>query len=105
MSDTKTDKAAAPARATEPRTDPDADPQAVLFNARSSAADLKKARAAFSAIAGAQRPWEQLPSMLKSAARADARRVLGAAGDAGTLIDAGYSAHAARRLMQDLGRS
>lgn len=63
----------------------------------------KAARAQFDAIAKAGRPWTQLPSRLKSAARADAVRLAGADKTAGALQEGGYSPSVARDLARDLG--
>lgn len=80
--------------------------KATLFNKgkKQSADVLKNARVSLSAIVAAKRPWEQLPSGLKSAARADAQRVLGKAGDGTTLKSAGYSSLVTGHLLRDLGR-
>ena len=65
----------------------------------------KKARQNFSDIAGA-RIWEQLPTQLKTAARLDARRLVGIErGLSDKLISAGYSRRAADQLLSDIGRS
>ncbi|WP_404862073.1 hypothetical protein [Georhizobium sp. MAB10] len=65
----------------------------------------KKARQNFSEIAGA-RIWEQLPTQLKTAARLDARRLVGQQrGLFDKLIDSGYSRRAADQLLSDIGRS
>jgi hypothetical protein len=65
----------------------------------------KKARQNFSEIAGA-RIWEQLPTQLKTAARLDARRLVGQErGLSDKLIDAGYSRRATDQLLSDIGRS
>ncbi|MGJ8570430.1 MAG: hypothetical protein ACSHXI_07005 [Hoeflea sp.] len=64
----------------------------------------KQARADFSAIATAGRPWEQLPSGLKAAARADARELVDSGnGKAASLLNAGYHPSAVDRLLHDLG--
>ncbi|AZN72256.1 hypothetical protein D5400_14090 [Georhizobium profundi] len=65
----------------------------------------KKARHNFSEIVGA-RIWEQLPTQLKTAARLDARRLVGnERGLSDKLIGAGYSRRAADQLLSDIGRS
>lgn len=85
------------------------DPVADLINAlcadKADSAVCKKARGGFSAIAGAGRPWEQLPTGLKTAARFDAKRLAVSRGDILNLTDAGYSAYAATRLLRDIGRT
>lgn len=85
--------------------DPVAAATAVLFDKAAAAPDQKKARETLSALADG-RPWEQLPSAVKSACRADAKRLLGAdlRGPA-KLVDAGYSAAAAGRILRDIGRA
>lgn len=60
----------------------------------------RAAREQFSAIAGAGRPWEQLPPMLKSAARFDLKALCAADADP---VVAGYSQAAASKLKRDLG--
>lgn len=89
--------------------DPSETMVATLFAPDAPAKDKASARLLFSSIAGAARPWEQLPSTLKQAARSDASRVLGdktgVTGGAADLVAAGYSALAADRLLRDLGRA
>ena len=87
-----------------------ADPVPALIAALSTDNEVarKQARGEFSGIAAGGRPWEQLPSDLKSAARADARDLVTAARDAGgdkaaAIVDAGYHPFAASRLLQDIG--
>lgn len=76
-----------------------------LFSRGASAGDKKDARKLLSDIAAGSRPWEQLPSALKSAARADARTVLGEKGrDPEILTGAGYSQAIARQILRDIGR-
>ncbi len=55
-------------------------------------------------ISAMERPWEQLPSRLKSAARSDAHALLSASGGLSELRSAGYGARTAEQLMRDLGR-
>ena len=76
---------------------------ATLFDKQANGAKAKDARALFSQIAGSGRPWEQLPSRMKSAARADARR-LTEKGGSNALTSAGYSPQVAARLLRDIGR-
>ena len=76
---------------------------ATLFDRNASAATAKQAREQFSQIAGSGRPWEQLPSRMKSAARADARRLTEKGGSNG-LVSAGYSPQVAARLLREIGR-
>jgi hypothetical protein len=63
------------------------------------------ARAAFSSIAGAGRPWERLPATFKHAARQDARVLVEAATGPrrAMLIAAGYDARTAGLLLIDTG--
>lgn len=76
---------------------------ATLFDKDATGAAAKKAREEFSQIAGSGRPWEQLPSRMKSAARADARRLAGKGGS-NALTSAGYSPQVAAQLLRDIGR-
>lgn len=87
-----------------PKTAP-ADPIKALVHALhdegvSEAARLA-ARKEFSAIADGGRAWEQLPSGLKAAARADMRRLA----DPGKATDTGYSARTAAQLLRDIGKA
>jgi hypothetical protein len=60
------------------------------------------ARREFSAIADGGRAWEQLPSGMKAAARADMLRLA----DAGeTESQTGYSARTTGRLLRDIGKA
>lgn len=77
-----------------------ADPETALAEALANGPEKAKAdaRKAFSAIADAGRPWEQLPSLLKACARQDVA----------TLTDpvkAGYSARTASILLRETGRA
>lgn len=56
-------------------------------------------------VAGAmdQRPWEQLPARLKSAIRADIRRLIESGADESGLRTAGYSSGISRAARRDLG--
>lgn len=74
---------------------------AAINTSKSGPAEIRKA---FSAIADAQRPWGQLPSKIKQAARNDAHNVLmGKNGASDDLTKAGYSRNTARLLARDLG--
>ena len=85
-----------------------ADPVSGMIKAlaeEKESAAKKSARREFSGIAAAA-IWEQLPSMLKSAARGDARRLVGQSrGEIDLLVDAGYGRRAARNLLADIGRA
>lgn len=50
-----------------------------------------------------QRPWEQLPSGVKSAIRADFRRLIEAGADEAALRAAGYAESIVRAARRDLG--
>jgi hypothetical protein len=94
-------------KATKPRAT-DADPVRALIAALSdeagNEASRKQARGGVSAIAMSGRPWEQLPSGLKAAARSDARALAAGTGDnTALLVDAGYHPSAASRLLRDIG--
>lgn len=56
-------------------------------------------------VAGAmdQRPWEQLPARLKSAIRADVRRLVDGGADSAALSAVGYTARIAYHARRDLG--
>lgn len=56
-------------------------------------------------VAGAmdQRPWEQLPGRLKSAIRADIRRLMDGGADEAGIHAAGYSSRISRAARRDLG--
>lgn len=63
-----------------------------------------------SALAGANRPWEQLPSSFKQAVRDDARSICAPAsgarrgGGLEALLGSGYSRPLARQILRDIGR-
>lgn len=84
-----------------------ADPLAVIIDDLAGDDDARRraAREQFSSIAGAGRPWEQLPSAFKHAARDDARRVVEAASGArnDALRAAGYDSRTADQLLRDIG--
>ncbi|MBC7280034.1 hypothetical protein [Hoeflea sp.] len=99
--DTKSGPAPKPAPKPE-----NADPIKALVHAFHDEGVSDAARAAarkeFSAISDGGRAWEQLPSGLKSAARADMRRLR----DAGKANDdTGYSARTAAQLLRDIGKA
>ncbi|MDX3929221.1 MAG: hypothetical protein QHC90_25895 [Shinella sp.] len=50
------------------------------------------------------RPWEQLPPRLKSAIRADIRRMLDANASRDDILKSGYSVAIIDRAARDLGR-
>lgn len=50
-----------------------------------------------------QRPWEQLPSAIKSAIRADFAGMLNASKSRDDMLAAGYSAVIVERALRDLG--
>lgn len=50
-----------------------------------------------------QRPWEQLPSSVKSAIRTDIRRMIDGGSDDAALRAAGYSGSIVRAARRDLG--
>ncbi len=50
-----------------------------------------------------QRPWEQLPPGVKSAIRADIRRLIQAGADEAALRGAGYAVGIVRAARRDLG--
>lgn len=50
-----------------------------------------------------QRPWEQLPSRLKSAIRLDIRRLIDGGADEAILQAEGYSPRIVRSAKRDLG--
>jgi hypothetical protein len=52
-----------------------------------------------------QRPWEQLPPLLKSAIRTDIGRLIGQKKTIDEIVAAGYSVSLARRAARDLGRA
>lgn len=83
-----------------------ADPVGDLAKALAAEGDgqaKKKARKEFSEIAAA-RIWEQLPTTLKTAARRDARAIVGnERGTVAKLTDAGYGQRAANSLLADIG--
>ncbi|KQY20786.1 hypothetical protein [Rhizobium sp. Root483D2] len=79
------------------------DPLQSLCDALVSGADEDKS-AARQLISAMERPWEQLPSRLKTAARVDASALLATSGGLAQLISAGYGARTAEQLMRDLGR-
>jgi len=55
-------------------------------------------------VSAMERPWEQLPSRLKSAARSDAAALLVSSAGLSELLSAGYGLRTAEQLMRDLGR-
>ncbi|MEM1375875.1 MAG: hypothetical protein AAGG69_00655 [Pseudomonadota bacterium] len=67
----------------------------------------KDVRAAFSKISDDQRPWQQLLSSVKQAARNDARDVIKDGGIAAVdeLVEAGYTRNTAQLLARDIGLS
>lgn len=91
--------------AVETVADPVADMVIALTGGGPDDEARRQARAEFSAIAESGRPWEQLPSGLKTAARVDAGRLAAAGGNAETLTAAGYSAAVATRLLRDIGKA
>ena len=89
---------------------PALEPEAAMIADLAAGDDAAKraARGLFSALVGAGRPYEQLPPVLKQAARFDAQALLpgGEKGAAAieVLIAAGYDAGASARVARDLGR-
>ena len=106
MTSVDTTKTAKRAAADTTPVDPVAAMTAALFDEDVADQPRKDARAAFSALANAGRPWEQLPPGLKTAARADAARLLETAeGKADALADAGYHPRVAGQLLHDIGKA
>lgn len=79
------------------------DPLQSLCDALVSGADAERS-AARQLVSAMERPWEQLPSRLKTAARSDAVEVLASSGGLASLVSSGYGARTAEQLMRDLGR-
>jgi hypothetical protein len=80
------------------------DPLQQLCDTLLSASDREGKAAARQLVSAMERPWEQLPSRLKSAARSDAAILLAASGGVSDLRSAGYAERTAEQLMRDLGR-
>lgn len=78
---------------------------AVSDPVRSLIDDLSKgARAARETLSGmSQRPWEQLPALVKSAARDDVAASLAAGQKRHDLVAGGYSDHTLEHILRDLG--
>jgi hypothetical protein len=94
---------AVPTPAVAPAEDAVAQIAAKLFGKSDNA--RKDARKQLSEMVGV-RAWEQLPAKLKTAARGDARRVLGdGIRNPERLTSAGYSETLALQLLRDIGRA
>lgn len=76
-----------------------ADPLHMLIESLSKGE--RQARETLSAMS--QRPWEQLPSRLKSAARDDVTAALEAGRAQADLLEDGYSVHTLTHILRDLG--
>jgi hypothetical protein len=73
------------------------------LRAETDGAEKKAAREQAGAMT--QRPWEQLPPILKSAIRTDIGRLIRQKKTIDEIVAAGYSVSLARRAARDLGRA
>lgn len=84
---------------------------ALIVGLRGEAKARPEFRKQASALAGANRPWEQLPSGFKQAVRDDVRSICaptpGSRRGPGleALLGSGYSRPLARQVLRDIGRT
>lgn len=83
---------------------PPIDPQQTLCDTLQGSASSDDKRAARTVVSGMERPWEQLPSRLKSAIRIDAVAVLNGSGGVDEMIAAGYGQRTSEFILRDLGK-
>ena len=80
------------------------DPQQDLCALLESTGESDDKVAARRLVSSMERPWEQLPSRLKSSIRFDASVIIEASGGIEELVIAGYGRRIAEFILRDLGK-